>query len=231
MNQISHDLRNTGLFSDVLFGIVGFNGARRHGHPHAHITNENKMFAPKQEFAESLETMSFEGNSYVSKDFTLDALQYAANYPFRTNSTRSVILITPTEARKMHAKSKIRHILRANSITLTSVSDYAELSRRYLDGMNWNLRILSQSKRHHGSTPGISFPQGDYAKLAKSLDGAVFDIKKLQSKINWDIIWSIAEQIESQLSPQPEWCRKCKCIQGNAGQGISQCGWKQCPKV
>ncbi|XP_064624229.1 uncharacterized protein LOC135485848 [Lineus longissimus] len=220
-HRIEHALVGREGYDHLRYGLVGFAGAGMRG-PNS-FTIDGHLFGPYQEFHRVLRQMQYTDQK---KTDALDAVRLAASYPFRAEASRVVILVTGKErdpSRPREPLVDVLHALQRNSIRLYTVSRYPDLTRRAsVIGITCDNQLVTNNRKT--SVVVSDFPKGDYAKLSKTTQGAVFSLHHLiHSPIPSRLYSHLSNNIRQQVAGEVTKCRKCECLQGRAGEGVASC--------
>ncbi|XP_023930015.1 uncharacterized protein LOC106176762 [Lingula anatina] len=227
---IEKDMKGQGLKS-VKFGIVGYGGAGVHDIEHQH-TIQGELLGHAHDIASTSMTFLHDGRNSDA----LRAVDFAARYPFRTGSSKTIILVPCSSCRKMSVDySDIQSLLVPSGIKFHVMMQHEfqlKSNRRspktnYIFGVDGNTAFTSKTSDIQGDRAlfkQIAIPKDLCVALALETNGSVFNSLKLEQG-RWSdkklFADSVAQRVAS--TSQPSECQVCECRKGDQEVGITVC--------
>jgi hypothetical protein len=208
-------------YTDIRYGLVGFGGVGVHEPRHVH-TMGSKMFAGQNEFKLGTDALQFGDGK--NKD-VLEAVDFAAQYPFRSGATKFVIVVPCSDcstsalsyralASRLVSEDITLHVLNGFSYDLTV--DGKNPENNYLFGIDNNaVYTMRDARAVRGNKNLYSIttkPTDSCSSLALQTGGTVFDLN-MMTKMRGQVTKSFQTVFANTmaLTAYPPTCTTCSC--------------------
>ncbi|XP_072173028.1 uncharacterized protein [Diadema setosum] len=237
VNRISSKL---GAFNvtNVKFGVTAFGGADIHGKSHTHTACGHLMDSSVECLNSGIDSLVFQGAGPID---AMQAVEYAAHYPFRKDAAKILILITDEELMEESGKPwdflfnintslpAIQQLLDRQGITFNVFSSYPTLNKKTTEspilGVNYlGKQVIRKKSSGEEGIDRLAIPKGQYAKLATATRGSIMGVYWLQSG-HRDLTYMFPRLIWKQVQPQfnGEVDYSCSCTLGVYGEAREEC--------
>ncbi|XP_071476668.1 uncharacterized protein [Diadema antillarum] len=224
--------------SDVKYGITAFGGADIHGKPHTHTVCGHLQDNLVECLNSGIDSLVFQGARPID---AMQAVEYAAHYPFRKDAAKIIILITDEELMEESGKPwdflfnintslpAIQQLLDRQGITFNVFSSYPTLNKKTIDspilGVNYlGKQVIKKKSSGEEGVDRLAIPKGQYAKLATATRGSIMGLHWLQSghrDLTYMFPRLIWKQVEPQFSGRVDYI--CRCTLGVYGEAREEC--------
>lgn len=217
-----------GLKSDAItanrYGLISFGSENLYGH-----TIEGQLFNDATKFTKGVESLQFAQHRETDP---LNAILSAANFPFRSGVSKSIVLLQCGECSPSEKTNPIylKHVLHARDITLHilrnqdfRLSGNQSPKQKILGMDNDQTYILGKSK-DMSQYDDLVIPGDNCAALSLKSNGSIFDsagftLPKLQHKRQF--LEVVSEKVSKTAIPHD--CQICQCVADNTGAAMPIC--------
>jgi len=229
-------LRNKGLRNNQ-FGLIGFGGTGVHDAAHTH-TVDGQLFNDARKFQEAAKSLVFSSEGVRGR--AMDAIQVAAQYPFRTGVAKSIVLVTcDTCAKSSVSMRQLEDTLRMRGITLHVLREHqiqvenlegTTPSSSFLFGVDSETAYTSdhvsdqQLNGDRDLFDRVISPDDSCSVLAHKTGGTFFDMGRLTGgrvSVQKRFIDVFVRRVAKSATPSP--CQTCRCEQDELGVAMSVC--------
>jgi len=228
-------LRNKGLRNNQ-FGLIGFGGTGVHDVAHTH-TVDGQLFNDARKFQEAANSLVFTSEGVRGR--AMDAIQMAAQYPFRTGVAKSIVLVTcDTCAKSSVSMRDLEAMLRMRGITLHVLREHqlqvqdneGSPSSSFLFGVDSETAYTSDhvsDEQLNGDRDlfnRVISPDDSCSTLAHKTGGTFFDLSRLTGgrvSVQKRFVDVFVRRVAKSATPAP--CQTCRCEQDELGVAMSVC--------
>ncbi len=232
VSQMERSLKSEGL-KDNRYGLVGYGGKGILSKPHIYTVN-GQVFAAKNKFGDFLENFFITESG--SED-ALDALRYAATYPFRAGVSKSIILVPcescneasvtyPEMQQLLFSRDIHLHLLLHHKFQLRTSSTKTS----YIFGVDRKGLFTPKHVNDKKLTGDedlrkqVLMPKDLCAALSEETDGSIFSMTQLieaRRFVQKRFIDVMTRLTAKKASPTD--CQICECVSDEIGVGLSIC--------
>ncbi|XP_035824270.1 apolipophorins [Aplysia californica] len=160
--HLAHSLEDM----DLRVGVVSYGGKGEDLEPKAHLIN-GKLFERAGKMRKP-QNVSIQGGDLATN--ASDALKIAAQYPFRSQATRAVVLVHPYEWKcPEEDNEELTALFKQKHTVLIASANFPEFSDDKVFGLWSNGKVIGKGKH-------VNPPKDDYSKLVKSTGGMWLDL-------------------------------------------------------
>ncbi|KAJ8305570.1 hypothetical protein KUTeg_016115 [Tegillarca granosa] len=217
-----------GLKSDAItenrYGLISFGSESLHGH-----TIEGQLFNDATKFAKGIENLQFAQHRETDP---LNAILSAANFPFRSGVSKSIVLLQCGECSPSEKTNPIylKHVLHARDITLHILrkKDFRlsgnQSPKQQILGMDNDQTYVLGKPKDMSQYDDLVIPGDNCAALSLKSNGSIFDsagftLPKLQHKRQF--LEVVSEKVSKTAIPHD--CQICQCVADNTGAAMPIC--------
>ncbi|CAM9622684.1 unnamed protein product [Lampetra fluviatilis] len=212
---------------DARYGLVTFGGRDSDGRPQVNAVR-GEVWTSATNMKRALSGMEFTGASGTP---AYDALVAAAGYDFQPEAARLVVLVAEFDQVASFLSSvdlaNVDHLLKSNGVVLSVLSDYRALrksggAKSALVGLTGDGQPISGKGGPWagGDDEVVPLPRGDYVKLVRSTNGAVFSVDALRTDVD---ATAVGQAIAGYAGRNVAQRKECSCVRNEHGRGKVQC--------
>lgn len=235
LNRIIQELEQTlgnGGMRNNRYGLVGFGGENIHGE--YSITIKSELMATAGLMMNEVRKLDlYDG---YSKIYPLNAINLAAQYPFRPTVRKTIILVACNMlCNRKVSYQQVLNQLKEHDIALHLLQEYdfemlgnksPKTTNLYgIDSKQVFTKTDNNAKEKLFET--IKLPSGDCAELALASNGSVFDAAKMSRGDKSIFVNRFTQRIMDSLEMVN--CQTCACSQNKMGMAQSIC--RRCPSI
>ncbi|XP_077982070.1 uncharacterized protein LOC144437076 [Glandiceps talaboti] len=224
IRKLDSEFKAQGL-EDNRYGLIGFGGEGVHSTEHTH-TIDSKNFNKARKFLLGSDGLVFSETS--KNNDTFSAIRKAANYPFRTGVSKSIIVLTCSQCKESESVvsyDELFNTLKEQDITVHVMTENGfkiKKSSVVVYGLDARTVFTNKDNDNPFGTKDlrefVTGPENQCTRLAQETNGTVFDANRMPEK-SFSNVFSPRMVFSSKPAP----CQICECVENEQGMGKSVC--------